>query len=341
MKSFLRKYIRTCPKTGKVIGLRTPNHFAALLFPFTGLAAILWILFRVLTKPSRITYPCMRVAMPIASTFIGYILIPALTVFAWMRARKRQVAATALFAVAGLSGSFVLNNQLTRDSVVQFPTIVQPANQPIGTGVGIFPGRVVWAHDSTAVNQNCVVNADGHGWFMSENMHQPVVDNMLSSALHSISGTTSDSAAWSAIFQFYNNRHGKGLANYAPGEKIFIKVNATSAWGGEYHSDLSVVYNNYYGVSETSEATVLAVLKQLVNVVGVAQNNIYIGDPMKHIYKHNYDVWHGQFPNVHYLDHDGYYSAYGREQVVASTTAKIYYSDRGTVLRNKQYESPA
>ncbi len=51
---------------------------------------------------------------------------------------------------------------------------------------------------------------------------------------------------------------------------------------------------------------VLSVLRQLVNVVGVNQSNIYIGDPMKHIYKHLYDVWHGEFPNVHYLDNSGY-----------------------------------
>jgi hypothetical protein len=81
-------------------------------------------------------------------------------------------------------------------------------------------------------------------------------------------------------------------------------------------------------------ASVRAVLRQLVNVVGVAQSDIYIGDPMKHIYKHLYDVWHGEFPNVHYLDNSGYTNL-GREKVVPDT-AKIYYSDKGTVLRTDQ-----
>jgi hypothetical protein len=76
---------------------------------------------------------------------------------------------------------------------------------------------------------------------------------------------------------------------------------------------------------------VLAVLRQLVNVVGVVQTNIYVGDPMKHIYKHCYDLWHTEFPNVHYLDVS--YSTLGREKVIASTTAKISYSDRGAVLK--------
>jgi hypothetical protein len=78
----------------------------------------------------------------------------------------------------------------------------------------------------------------------------------------------------------------------------------------------------------------MSVLKGLVNVVGVSQSDIYIGDPLRHIYKHLYDVWHPAFPNVHYLDHDGYYKALGREQVQLSTTAKVYYSDKGTVLHN-------
>ena len=70
-------------------------------------------------------------------------------------------------------------------------------------------------------------------------------------------------------------------------------------------------------------------LRQLVNVVGVAQNDIYVGDPLKHIYKHLYEVWHGEFPNVHYLDNSGYANL-GREAVIPSTTAAIYYSDQGT-----------
>ncbi len=74
-------------------------------------------------------------------------------------------------------------------------------------------------------------------------------------------------------------------------------------------------------------------LRQLVNVVGVAQTDIYVGDPMKHIYKHCYDLWHAEFPDVHYLDTDGYTNL-GREKAVKSTTAKIKYSDRGTVLKS-------
>jgi len=113
-----------------------------------------------------------------------------------------------------------------------------------------------------------------------------------SSALQNISGTTSDSAAWRMIFQFHNNTRGKGTVNYKTGEKIFIKMNATSGWSGNFNT--SGIWVSRITVltvfPETSEATVLAVFKQLVNVVGVAQVILYIGDPMKHMYKHLYDV---------------------------------------------------
>ena len=67
-----------------------------------------------------------------------------------------------------------------------------------------------------------------------------------------------------------------------------------------------------------------------MRVVGVAEQDILVGDPIRHIYKHCYELWHGEFPNVHYLDHDGWA---GREKVVPSQTAVIKYSDRGKILR--------
>ena len=270
--------------------------------------------------------------MPIASGFIGYLAMLALSGVAFFRSKKSiryyPVFFLAAFVVFGISGSY-LANQTTGQPTVNISVI---SNQPMGVAKGIFPGRVVWVHDSSAVNQNCVVNKTGHGWYLSENNNQTVVGNMLSSALHSVTGATSDSTAWRMIFQFYNSNHNKGAVNYVKGEKIFIKTNATSAYQFNA-SDLSAI--SY--TSETSVAPVLATLRQLVNVVGVAQTDIYIGDPMKHIYKHLYDVWHGEFPNIHYLDNS--YSTLGREKVSSSSTAIIHYSDKGTVLRTQSMYS--
>jgi hypothetical protein len=302
-----------------------------LLFPLIGFGALIWFLIRVIPKPSRATYPCMRVAYPVASGFVIYLLGLAASAFAMGKVKEhwknsRYWAMAGFLTIALVAGFFAFQADKPAAYANTFSVnTANIANVPIGVAKGILPGRVVWVHNPDAVKQNCNINS----WYLPANITQTKVDQMFSSALHSVTGQATDSAAWVAVFKYHNNTRGKGAVNYVKGEKIFIKINATSSY--QYNaSDLSTVSN----VSETSVAPVLAVLRQLVNVVGVAQSDIYIGDPLKHIYKHLYDLWHGEFPSVHYLDYS--YSTLGREKVVASSTATIYYSDKGTVLRTGQ-----
>jgi hypothetical protein len=338
MKSTAYNILKFCPRTGKFRGFKSPRGFALLLGPMVGLLALGWILFRVATKPSRIGYPCVRAAMPFASSFLGYILFVGVSLGVWARARKQKTVAGTLviaaFAVIGLFVSFTFVNDPANAVETQIPTNHLAAHQPMGTALGIYPGRVVWVRRADATRDSCVPASVGHEWFRPENYNQPVIDTMVSVALRRLTGTSTDSGAWNAIFRFHNTTRGKGAVGYVAGEKVFIKTNATSAWSGQFRTaDLSYnTFASYYAVSETSPGVVLSVLRQLVNVVGVAQTDIYVGDPMKHIYKHDYDIWHGEFPNVHYLDNEGYTNL-GREKVVKSTTALIKYSDRGAVLK--------
>jgi hypothetical protein len=240
----------------------------------------------------------------------------------------------AVVAALAVAGSSIASAAERRDPV--FPTASVVANQPMGVAKGIYPGRVVWVHDPTAVNQACVVDAPGHGWYLSENNNQSVIDGMVSTALRNLAGSNSDAGAWDVIFRYHNAARGKGAVGYTSGEKVFIKINATSAWDGNFNP-VDLTPDAY--ISETSMGPVLSVLRQLVGVVGVSQQDIYVGDPMKHIYKHLYDAWHGEFPGVHYLDNGGYESL-GRESVVPSTTAIIHYSDRGTILMTDPGDQP-
>jgi hypothetical protein len=232
--------------------------------------------------------------------------------------------------IAGLLWATIAQHAPARAS---FSDFVPEPNQPIGTAKGIFPGRVVWVWNPDATNENTNPASYGHSWFMPENNDQAVIDRMLSDGIKSLTGVSTDADAWKAVFKFHNNGHGKGEVGYQAGEKIFIKINATSSWGGNFNtSDLSAVNNNYYGCAETSPELVLSMLRQLVNVVGVAQTDIYIGDPMKHIYKHAYDLLNSEFPNVHYMD-----ATYGaekhRERFAFTNSPTIFYSDRGTVMQ--------
>jgi len=341
VKQIIAKYLLVCPKTKKFKGVKSIRGISRLWLPVISLASLLWVLIRVVPKPVRATYPCMRIAMPIASGFIYYLLGLLISALTFVKAKKlfyrsRYILAS-IFVLLGLSGSFLIIHNLEKPVHAHYAIADHQPNNPIGQAKGIFPGRVIWAYNPNATNENCDPDAHGHGWFLSENNNQQVIDRMLSDALRAVSGRTSDRAAWEAIFIYHNNTRGKETVGYAPGEKIFIKINATSSWSGNFNpSDLSIVYNQRYGISETSPQLVLAVLRQLVNIVGVAQKDIYIGDPMKHIYKHCYDLWQPEFPDVHYLDHDGYA---GREKVVKSNSVKIYYSDRGAILRTGSWDN--
>jgi len=335
MTSFIRHHIRICSRTGRVIGFQRLAGISRLLFPLIGVAAFVWIVFRVATKPSRISYPCVRTAMPFASSLIGYVLFFGMSMVAWLRARKTQALSATLFAVVfGVIGIVGPSAITSSSSPVQYSTAAVDSLNPFGNPIGIFPGRVVWIHRPDATNENCVPRSVGHEWYRPENNNQQVVDTMVSTAIRGITGAASDYAAWDTIFHFHNSRRGRGNVGYASGEKIFIKVNVVSSWDGNYNTaDLSPRTGvTYYAVSETSPEVVLSVLRQLVNVVGVAQTDIYVGDPMRHIYRHSYELWHAEFPNAHYLDVSGYENL-GRERVVRSQTARIRYSDRGTVLR--------
>lgn len=333
---WFERFFRRCPKSGKIIGVKYGGEIQKYLLPLIGLLSLIWIFFRVITKPSRIAYPCVRAAIPIASTFLGSLVVSAIAAFAWFRMRRKQIAVTTIFALAGVGGALLVPDESAKE--VLLPTIVQPANQPMGEGVGIFPGRVVWVHNPNATNENCVAADTGSPWFAPENNNQAAVDSMVSEAIRALTGQSNDADAWKAIFRFHNARRGKGAVDYSPTEKIFIKTNVVSSWSGNYNTaDLSKKKTNYgqlnpyFATAETSPAVVLAVLRQLVNVAGIPQEKIYVGDPLRHIFKHCYDLWHSEFPNVHYLDYS--YTTLGREKVQVSSTAIVHFSDKGTVLR--------
>ena len=306
-----------------------------MLIPLIGFLAFIWVLIRIIPKPSRAQYPCIRVAFPLASAFVSYVGGLMISLLGFRSAQKWFSKAKYLWGIVAafitIAGMVLLFQGSPVPLQAKFNTSIHPPNQPIGQAQGIFPGRVVWVHNPDATREDCVPGAYGHGWFLNENNNQEAIDSMLSQALRAVSEEETNQLAWDAIFRFHNQEQGLGNIGYQSNEKIFIKINATSSWSGNINpSDLSKIFNQYYGISETSPQLVLSVLRQLVNIAGVPQQNIYVGDPMRHIYKHCYDLWHPEFPNVHYLDHDGWG---GREPVVPSQTAKIYYSDRGAILR--------
>jgi hypothetical protein len=315
---------------------RTKSNYrgikSILLFPIIGLISLLWVIIRVGTKPSRLSYPCMKVAVPTATTFLGYIIAIFTSLFSFRKAKEKLAQskyslAAILTLISIASGIFLLlhTNKYAYAQTANLKTRELEANIPMGEAKGIFPGRVVWVFDTAATNENCDPDLSGHGWFLDENNDQSVIDAMLDTAVIALSEQPTIADAWDSFFRYNNSNREKGDVGYVAGEIIFIKVNRTSAWsiGGSFQPI-------NYGISETSPHLILALLRHLVDSVGVAETDIYIGDPMKHIYNHDYTLWHGEYPNIHYLDHD---RDYGGREIAAVGDSMIHYSDSGAVLR--------
>ena len=74
------------PLTRKIISFRKPGFIYIIPFIIVGLVSLLWFLIRVIPKPSRATYPCMKVAMPLAFSFLTYLSILSATVLFFRKA---------------------------------------------------------------------------------------------------------------------------------------------------------------------------------------------------------------------------------------------------------------
>ncbi len=301
------------------IALFMKKFWFRITFFTIGLGSLIWFLIRVIPKPSRINYPCMKATTPLAYSFVAYLLSLGTFTFVMKKARERfkqarYVLAT-MFVLVGLAAGIVTvvnNGGLVKANVTaddfQDP---QTGNQPMGQAKGIFPGRVVWEHNTDATNENYEYSS-GNSWQDDENTNQSVVNSMLSNSLQNLTGTTSDADAWDAIFHYYNNSHSRGDVGYETGEKIVIKLNLNGGGGGPNDANIN-----------TSPHLAHALLDQLINIVGVAEADIHIGDPNCQMYDSYYYKLSSDFGNVIYW---GYGT--GRIAPVQSASAVVKYSDK-------------
>ncbi|MBN2011453.1 DUF362 domain-containing protein [candidate division KSB1 bacterium] len=264
-----------------------------LFFQVIGLGSLIWFLVRVIPKPSRAAYPCMRASFPVASAFVLYIAGLLSSLVAFKKAKKYLYESKyILFSIALIIGiSLGLATYLKTDkrAYALVDTTPDGPNNPMGEGKGIFPGRVVWIYNPDVTNENCN-NTWGDYWYMDSNCDQEIVDQMVSEGLQTMTGTTTDADAWDAIFHYYNKTHNRGDVDYTAGEKIVIKINLNGLGN----------WTNRAANINTSPQLSFTILKQLIDVAGVAQADISIGDPNIDFDTPHWDKCHPVYPNVHY-----------------------------------------
>ncbi len=346
----------SCPGSEKRShGKRTAPGKLSWVVAVTGLLSLIWFLVRVVPKPSRAAYPCQRAAFPLASGFVLWVVGAVGSIAAWRYARalwrSRWRVALACAALSLLLGLLAVWHMPEAVLMAAYARIIAPggvaramvANEPIGTPRGIHPGRVVWVRDPTATNWLGTNDAgkdigDGY-WWQSTHTDQAVVDQMMKAAIRRLSGEATEAEAWNAFLRDFNQNHGKGPVVYQAGEKIAIKVNMVTAC----RTFTGIVDANgnqkiQLGWVNTSPQMILALLRQLVNVVGVAQTNITVGDTTCYFPNHYWNYLHGEFPNVRYLATN---SQWGREGPVSSqgqpSESRIYWATTDAVGTTPDY----
>lgn len=299
------------------------GRIAKTMFLLTGFGSTVWFLVRVIPKPSRAGYPCMRAAAPIMSAFVLYLLTLTISVLAFRKLRKTLFSHKYLqafgFLVIALSLIYLAGSGFNQDTKAMKLTLSNEytPNAPVGVPKGLYPGRVVWVWDNEATDESCT-NTSNDYWF--QNSNQEVIDSMMLKGVMAYAGAAELSEAWDDIFRHFNSNHGKGDVGYVAGEKIYVKINITNS-----NSSVSgtAKYTDFERMDATPEV-VLALLKQLIETVGIEESDIYLGDPFRTFHDLYWDHCHSVYPDVNYCDGIG---INGRHQTIATSEHLLVFSD--------------
>ncbi|MHC4356011.1 MAG: DUF362 domain-containing protein [Planctomycetota bacterium] len=298
------KRAHQCPNTARRHSDDRRRRWPRYVLPIAGLVSLMWSLVRVIPKPSRALYPCQRMAFPIASGFVAWLLGLGAWGLAFKKARSslasQRYVLAAVCAALSVGVLWVTISATSEEAALAQP---QAANAPMGTPQGINPGRVVWVHDPETTDWDGP--GDGHPW-QADHTDPARVGTMMSRAVRELTGKAGDAGAWDAIFKYHNKKRGKGSVGYKPGEKIVVKVNFVgfifSAKGVDTETYNMRDKKDYMN---TSPQMLAALVRQLVGEAGVRQEDIAICDSLAYIPNEYCEIIHKDFPNVKCLDRGG------------------------------------
>ena len=142
------------------------------------------------------------------------------------------------------------------------------ANNPVGEGKGIHPGRVVWVRDANAATWDGVT---GH-WWDDACTNDRAVHGMTARMVESLTGRKDGKQAWDALFRNFNETHSAGGSGYRPGERIAIKVNCNQDRAPEWGTGGRALNGL------PSPHAINALVTQLIEVAGVRGDDILLYD---------------------------------------------------------------
>ena len=197
----------------------------------------------------------------------------------------------------------------------QSPKLFVGPNQPIGTGQGICPGRVVWVHSPG------VAKWDGKTglWVEDRWNDQARADAMIPEAVMQLTGESTARKAWQALFKHFNQKHGRGNRGYKKGETIAIKLNMNNAI--THHDTIEL---------NSSPFLTMALVRSMVQDGGVRQQDIILCEPSRAITDSIYNKVHRAFPDIRLIDNIG---GDGREKCEYYPEQIAYSVDNGKMAR--------
>ncbi len=264
-----------------------------LIFPITGLAALIWFFIRVIPKPSRAAYPCQRAAFPLASSFVLWLTGIAGGTFIFKKLKNRFHSARPIVAILGgaallaavvwnlyffpgqitlaaftpvlLDKSNVAIVQSSKSDVKQidYTEIKQMVSDAVSQVGGIE--SVVKNGDTVVLKPNLIVtnglSAESNGvttdWRVAKAVVELVRSVNPSGKVYVMEGAITDTAA---IFNYYKYTSGN-----IPGVDAFLPIEKDSGtWQDKSSSGVTLVnlpdgllHNQYYLNRKYKEADVV------------------------------------------------------------------------------------
>lgn len=306
MEKIKKWFFKTCPRSGRIVGVNKKNLVLRICFPLFGLAALIWFLIRVVPKPNRMDYPCQQVAAPIAFSFLAFMGSAVTGVTTWKKFRAlwhshrfcmgagvllMGVMLTASLYVMSVDNTVlgqVIRKQIDNDTDMGTFTPIDKPNTPMGVAKGIYPGRVAWAYDPKAAAW------DGKRGLYSDadNNSQTRVEDMMEGVILALTNQSTIGGAWDELFRTFNQKKGKGAVGYKQGEKIAVKINLNDNGGSN--------------IIDATPQSVYSLLYQLVEVVGVPQHCITVYDAQRRGISAVYTYVEPLYPDVNYQNWGGF-----------------------------------
>ncbi len=231
-------------------------------FFFLGLSSLFWLIFRSGRKPDRLRYPCQQLALSNSLAFFSW--LAALATGRWLLPRVKfwlrlAIVSFSLFLlIAGLK-TYRLWQQRRLARVIWGQAQAS---------------RVVWITDPRAAQ-----GWRNHSW--EEKVDQAVANQMVEEALRALTGQSSAAQAWTWLFQHHNaDGH-----DYRPGEKIAIKINFNNR-------------HNYEQNYNPSIQVIRALLRTLIDLKGVRQEDVIVYDTSRPFVDYQIDGIRRYYPQV-------------------------------------------